>query len=246
MNNESPTQRTAPQGNPRRDVPAHPNARWAAAFQFSPVKMLIALILYICSAPLVDQIPHGPIISSLLMTAVLITATLAMGSRRWTLAVAVFLVIPALAARWAAHLRPDLIPPEVFSTIGILFVGFVAANILLFILRAPEVGADVLCAGISGYLLLGLLWAFAYTLVWKLSPDAFAFEPRPGASHAMQGFTATYFSYITLCSVGYGDIVPVSPMARMLAMMEAMTGTFYVAVMIARLVALHSSRKDHG
>ncbi len=232
--------------DPHADNSSWRTSGWSALIRLSPVKMLVALVLYIVSAPFVDQVRHGPVISSLFMTGVLITATLAMGSRKWTLLVALFLVIPALAARWAAHLRPDLVPPEVFSTAGILFVGFVAANIVYFILHAPEVSSDVLCAGISGYLLLGLLWAFAYTLVFKLSPDAFEFTARTSASHVMQGFTATYFSYITLCSVGYGDIVPVSPPARMLAMMEAMTGTFYVAVMIARLVALHSSRRPRG
>jgi hypothetical protein len=220
--------------------------RFAPMGRYAAVKVLIALVLFICSAPFVDQFRGGQVVSSVFMTAVLITATMAMGNRRWTLVVATFLVIPALATRWLAHLRPDLVPTEVFSAIGILFVGFVAVNIFLFTLRAPDVNSDVLCAGISGYLLLGLLWAFAYTLVGSVSPAAFAFAPRTGAPHVMEGFTAHYFSYITLCSVGYGDIVPVSPTARMLSMVEAMTGTFYVAVMIARLVALHAVRKHAG
>jgi hypothetical protein len=228
------------------DKSAWRSSRWAAAFRFSAVKMLIALVLFICSAPFVDPYRSGRIISSLFMTGVLITATLAMGSRRWTLVVATFLVIPALIARWSNHLRPDLVPPEVFSAVGILFDGFVVVNIFYFVLHAPEVNSEVLCAGISGYLLLGILWSFAYTLVWRVSPNAFAFDIKTASPHVMDGFTSTYFSYITLSSVGYGDIVPVSPVARMLAMMEAMTGTFYVAVMIARQVALYSSRKHHG
>lgn len=218
--------------------------RLPAVFRFSTVKLLIALILSICSAPFLDEYKHGPVITSLLLTAVLITATLAMGNRRWTLLIATLLVIPALAARWSNHLMPQLVPPEIFSAIGILFVAFVVANVFIFILRAPEVGTDVLCAAISGYLLLGLLWALAYTLVARVNPNAFAFAARGAAMPGkMQGFTATYFSYITLSSVGYGDIVPVSPIARMFSMMEAMTGTFYVAILIARLVAMHSPRK---
>ena len=64
---------------------------------------------------------------------------------------------------------------------------------------------------------------------------------RGSSSHRMKGFTAHYFSFITLCTVGYGDIAPVSSAARMLAAMEAMTGTIYMAVLIARLVSMHSS-----
>ena len=61
------------------------------------------------------------------------------------------------------------------------------------------------------------------------------------AANAMKGFTALYFSFATLCTVGYGDILPVSGVARMLAILEAGVGVFYVAILISRLVALHSS-----
>ena len=57
----------------------------------------------------------------------------------------------------------------------------------------------------------------------------------------MNGFNGFYFSFITLSTVGYGDITPVSKVARMLAAMEAMTGLFYVAILIARLVSLYSA-----
>jgi voltage-gated potassium channel Kch len=89
--------------------------------------------------------------------------------------------------------------------------------------------------------MLGLLWAVAYILTARLLPDAFAFTTGPAGSQSMKGFTAIYYSFITLTTVGYGDIVPVSGVARMLAMMEAMTGTFYVALLISRLVAVYSS-----
>jgi voltage-gated potassium channel Kch len=109
-----------------------------------------------------------------------------------------------------------------------------------FILRAERVDADVLCAGISVYLILGLLWGQAYTLVAQVNPDAFSFSTRSGTATAMSGFTAIYFSFTTLMTVGYGDITPVADVARMLAMLEAMTGTLFVGVMIARLVSLYS------
>jgi hypothetical protein len=113
------------------------------------------------------------------------------------------------------------------------------------VLRAPSVNVEVLCASISAYLMLGLLWTVAYWLVDELTPGAFAFNASE-ARQSIHGFNAFYFSFITLSTVGYGDITPVSKVARMLAAMEAMTGLLYVAVLIARLVALYSSPKSKG
>jgi voltage-gated potassium channel len=135
----------------------------------------------------------------------------------------------------------DLLPPGIFPATALLFVGFVFVNVFYSILRAAEVNSETLCAGVCGYLLLGLFWAFAYTLLASICPNAFAFAARPAwPPGVMRGFTAIFFSYVTLTSVGAGDIVPISPVAQMLSKIEAM------AVMIARLVALHSSRQHPG
>ena len=103
----------------------------------------------------------------------------------------------------------------------------------------------MLCAAVATYLLLGLLWSLLYGLAGRLIPDAFVFSAGPPASRSMQGFTALYFSLITLATVGYGDIVPVAGVVRMLAAMEAIIGMFYVALLIARLVSLYPS-KSHS
>jgi hypothetical protein len=119
---------------------------------------------------------------------------------------------------------------------------------LFFILRAPRVNSEVLCAGVAGYLLLGIIWMFAYILVARLNPTdathlgAFSYNIGPPATHFLNSFDAFYFSFITLSTVGYGDITPVSHIARTLAMTEAMTGTIYMAVLISRLVALYTSQ----
>jgi hypothetical protein len=124
-----------------------------------------------------------------------------------------------------------------------LLLGFVIAQLLHFILHAPVVTVEVLCASIAAYLMLGLMWTLAYWLVDQLTPGgAFSFNTGRGG-HSMDGFSGFYFSFITLSTVGYGDITPVSRMARWLAAMEAITGLLYVAVLIAWLVSLYSAEK---
>jgi Ion channel len=211
--------------------------------RFSTVELLIALALLFFFFPFVEEIKGGDIIVSVLLSLVLISAVLAVASRGGALVAAVLLMIPAIAGRWINHFRPDLVPPAVFLIAGLALVAFVIVNLLRFILRAPSVDAEVLSASISAYLLLGLIWTMAYWLVDQLTPGAFAFSANAGAQ-SMSGFNAFYFSFITLSTVGYGDITPVSRIARWLAAMEAMTGLLYVAVLIARLVSLYSGPKS--
>ena len=135
-------------------------------------------------------------------------------------------------------------PKEIFLVAGIGLIAFTVFHLLRFVLRAATVDTEVLCASISAYLMLGLLWTMAYWLVESLSPGAFSFNTATSAKETMEGFNAFYFSFITLCTVGYGDITPVTKVARMLAATEAITGLLYVAVLIARLVALYSRPKS--
>jgi voltage-gated potassium channel len=171
----------------------------------------------------------------------MVSAVLVLGSRRKVLIVALVFLTPALAGKWINHFRPDLLHPAIFLAAAVVFFAFVITRLLAFIMRAPRVDANVLCAGVAGFLMLALLWVPAYAAVARLNPHAFTLPAGPDAPATLNGFSALYFSVITLCTVGYGDITPLSPVARMLAMTEAITGLFYMAVMISRLVSVYAS-----
>jgi len=218
-----------------------PALRRPGLLRFSAVELLIALGLLFFTSPFVEGLKNGDLVEAVLMTVVLVLSVLAVGGNRLTLILALLLVIPAVVGKWGNHLRPNLVPSEVFLIADLVFLVFVVVNLLRFILRAPRVNAEVLCAGISGYLLLGMLWAITYMLVARLVPNAFAFSVGPASRQSMDGFTAFYFSFATLTTIGYGDISPIANVARMLAVMEAVTGVFYITVLISRLVALYSS-----
>jgi hypothetical protein len=212
---------------------------------FSAVEFLIVLIVMFLMAPFVEDFELGDAIDAVLMTLVLASGVLAVGGRRRTLVLALALVVPAVIGRWANSFRPDLVPPEIYLGSAMLFVLLIALIFLHYILHAPRVNAEVVCAGVSVYLLLGLLWTLAYILVARIPHPANVPDPfliSAGSGQTMTGSNSLYFSFITLSTVGYGDIVPVSKMARMLAMTEAMTGTLYMAVFISRLVSLYSSQ----
>jgi ion channel len=212
--------------------------------RFSTVQLLIVLAALLIAAPFVEELEGGHLILSMLFSLVLLAAVFAVASRKRSLTIALVLAIPAITARWINQLRPDLVHPAVFLVCALVLLAFVIGHLLYFILRAPVVTVEVLCASIAAYLMLGLMWTVAYWLVDQITPGgAFSFNTTSG-TQSMNGFTGFYFSFITLSTVGYGDITPVSRAARWLAAMEAMTGLLYVAVLIARLVSIYSSAKS--
>src|SRR5437773_7709418 len=212
--------------------------------RFSAAQLLIALALLFFSFPFVEELKGGDVIVSILLSLVLLSAVVAVADRKGVFFIALLLAIPAIGGRWINHFWPGLVPPSVFLIAGLILIAFVVGNLLRFVLRAPSVNTEVLCASISAYLMLGLMWTMAYWLVDQLTPGgAFSFNTNTG-TRSMNGFTGFYFSFITLSTVGYGDITPVSRIARWLAAMEAMTGLLYVAVLIARLVSLYSAPRS--
>ena len=124
---------------------------------------------------------------------------------------------------------------------GLLFALFVSARLLHFILRAPAVDSEVLCAAVATYLMFALACAFLYILVGEADPQAFAWTVVPAPHHRLDDFPALYFSLTTQATLGYGDIVPVSPTARLLAMIQAVGGMFYMTLLVSRLVSVYSS-----
>ncbi len=207
----------------------------------STVKLLIALILLFAATPFVESLPGGNLIESSLMTLVMIAALVAVARSPRILITAAVLLVPAIAAKWLAHFFPSYVSLHYFLVFGMFFFGFTMYRILCFILQAPSVDAEVLSAGIVVYLMIGLLWSLSYLLLGRITPASFHFALVDRPHVRMDSFNAFYFSFSTLTTLGFGDITPASKVARTLAIMETVTGTLYLAVLISRLVGRYSS-----
>jgi hypothetical protein len=118
------------------------------------------------------------------------------------------------------------------------FYAFASVVICFHVVAEPQVRADTLLGAVCGYLMLGYTWAVAYATLIASSPDAFHSSARDGA--ALQG-DALYFSFVTLTTLGYGDIVPLTAQARSLVILESVTGVLYLAVLVSRLVAMYTT-----
>ena len=212
--------------------------------RFSMRTFLAMLVLLIVIFPFIELMSYGVLVLSLLLTLVLLSALPAIGSRRSTLVWGIALAVPAVAGKWVNYFRPDLMPLEIFLVSAALFCGFVVMHLLRFVLAAARVSLDILCAAIANYMMLGLLWSFAYQLVAQIFPDSFSFVLGAAPRQVPTGFEAFYFSFATLMTVGYGDIIPASNVSRMLAITESVAGVFYVTILVARLVAIYSAEGE--
>jgi hypothetical protein len=150
------------------------------------------------------------------------------------------------AARWmllpvaVAALLVDLgswlwpVPKVGVLSMQLLSLLLFLAVVLGQTLRAGRVTLHRILGAVAAYLLLGILWAHAYALVAHVRPGAFS-----GPLNLDDGPRAfLYFSFVTITTVGYGDVLPLHPAARSLAMLEAVTGPLYLAILVARLVSL--------
>ncbi|HUM02292.1 MAG TPA: ion channel [Thermoanaerobaculia bacterium] len=211
-------------------------------WRYSAAGFLVMIVLMYLTEPYVERLPDGRVARGLIMSFVLFSGGLAVGERKGILVWAAVLGIPSIIMTWLWHFRPDLVSREVAVGTALLFVLFVSARLFRFVLTARTVDSEVLCAAVATYLMLGLGLTLSYILVALADPHAFAWTVSPATGQAMDGFTAMYYSLTTQATLGPGDIVPVSPTARLLTMTQAIGGMFYVTILIARLVGVYSSQ----
>jgi hypothetical protein len=131
------------------------------------------------------------------------------------------------------------------ETLSLLpLLALVSVGMLRYVYRSQQLTIDGIFATVVVYVLLALLFARLYVLLIGWNPASFDL-PVPAAArtpHELQ-IDMLYFSLVTLATVGYGDILPVTGTARMLAMLEAVAGQFYVAVVVAVFVGMYSARR---
>jgi hypothetical protein len=162
------------------------------------------------------------------------------GSRR-ALRAALALGVPAIAAQVALYAAPERSTFVAATVLGLLFMAYVTVRILVAVLQPGKVDTDRIAGAISAYLLLGMVWALLYGVVAIFDPEAFRAPEYLGLGEIGRGaeYAFIYYSFVTLTTLGYGEIAPTAPMSQMLAWTEAVVGQLYLAILIARLVGLH-------
>ena len=205
--------------------------------------LLVALFALLLALPFLPAMGEwGGAGTEFFFSMLLITAVLAVAQRRLAGVIAICLFALTFTIQ-VVCLRYQSDPFQLANHIArILFLAYVTSVMLRHLFATERVTIDTISAALCVYLLLAVIWAIAYSLIDLVDPGAFAYNAsvegqapsmRFGGGHSV---TPIYYSMVTITTLGYGDIVPVSPTASMLAVVEAVIGQFYLTVLVAWLV----------
>jgi hypothetical protein len=168
---------------------------------------------------------------------VLIAGVFAVSRAGWFSWLFATLVVGGQVLHWLVVFNQDRHLAAADAVWSLVLFGMLIPAVMVEIFREGQITAHRIQGAVAVYMLLGLIWAFAYKLIELEIPGAVRLS-RPVSSPSELTGELVYFSFVTLTSTGFGDVTPVHPVARSAAVLEALTGQLFLAILIARLVSL--------
>lgn len=202
------------------------------------VFFLSLLVLVTVLVPIIELSPSGRLILSLVFTLILISGAFTTIRHRLLTGLVILLAVSTLALSVIAELNPRYMSPVVETALKLVCLSILVSMTVRQTVRPGPVTGYRVMGGITGYLLIGYTWAYAYQLVTERVPNAIHFVTGMTDIDGRVPTHLIYYSFITLTTAGYGDVYPVHPAARSLALTEALVGQLYLAIMIASLVGM--------
>lgn len=198
--------------------------------------LLVSLIVLMIVSPFFEADDKAAPSLAALFSLVLLSAVFAASARRAQFLFAMSLAVPWLVLKWGFG-GPGFGGTEIATNILQASLNVFAIILILHrIIKTKEVGFDDLCGAVAIYFLLGVSWALAFGVLEGLAPGTIILS---NSDAALSSIDLIYFSFTTLTTLGYGDIAPLSPVARIWSNLEAITGVLYLAVLVSRLVSLY-------
>jgi voltage-gated potassium channel Kch len=201
--------------------------------------LLLILMGYIVLAPFLQNYLHLKQLYHIFLTAVLLAGIYAVRIHKKQFIAALCLAVPMLFFVWFSYAKPSQFAQMLSALATLVFLLYTIVLILLFVFSTRIVTHHLIFGAIAVYMLIGLAWAIVYGILESQIPGSFSQAP---AADALQPGFYIYFSFVTITTLGYGDIIPLKPEARALVVGEALIGQIYMTVLIAWLVGLYVSR----
>ena len=201
--------------------------------------LLIFIIAMIIIGPLFEEFVKLSILIDILWSAIFISAIYAVSQKKHHILIAVLLALPMLGSIWTKYFVQHKALLVVGSLCGAAFFLFAIIQMLIFIYSHKEVTRDLIIGAAVVYLFMALMWTFIFVVVEILHPGSFNLPEGVDIAATRQ---FVYYSFVTLTTLGYGDITPITPLARSLCILEAVIGQLYLVVQVAWLVGVHVSQ----
>lgn len=215
---------------------------WAAISGSRFLVLFVAIVLTIALRPFLEGAFRAFALSAVFFSLILTACIYSVSETRGHFLFALLMGLPSILVLWLGVLWHDLSLQIVGAILQASFWACTVMFIISHLFRVKEVTADTILGAACTYFLIGFAWGSIFFVLESCSPGSFSF-PHPRSA----GFTDFfYYSFVTLATVGFGDITPVSNPARFLSILEAILGQLFMATMIAILVGsyLSRSRKD--
>lgn len=197
--------------------------------------------------PLLGDFGWGRIVVSAALLLVMASALVAIWRHHKIAVFGTVLAVGAIVAGVLAYYFEIPLARPILTAIEFTFLSVLSISILLDVMRAKRVTMDTVFGACCVYLMFGMTWTGIYELIEILSPGSFDFGSLGAAESAVAGFETmsklSYFSFITMTTVGYGDVTPLSPAARAFSSLQGLVGQLYMAIVIARFVAMELSER---
>jgi Ion channel len=203
--------------------------------------LLILILSMLVLTPFLDKFLRSRILMDIFLTAIFISIIATIRLKRSQMIIAFVLAFPLITATWSIYFTEIQTISLLTRIFGALFFGYAAVNSLRIIANSEKVTRETIYAAIVAYLLIALMWAFLYMILELTSPGSFSFPDWGARGETMQ---FEYLSFVTITTLGYGDITPVTDQASALVIVEAFVGQIYLVVLVAWLVGMHVSRRS--
>ena len=201
--------------------------------------LLIFVLALLVIGPLVEEFTKVKMLIDIFWSAILIAAIYALSQKKHHIVIATLLAVPMIASIWSRYLIDHPALQITGGICGAAFFTFAIIQILIYIYSHKKVTRDLIFAAALVYLFMALAWTFIFALVELVHPGSFKIPELQDIS-ASRHFL--YYSFVTITTLGYGDITPVSNLARSLCVLEAVIGQLYLVVQVAWLVGVHVSQ----
>ena len=198
--------------------------------------LLISLLSLILITPLFEGVVALTTLLDIFITVIFLSSLYAISQKVQSFRIAVVLLLSVIATMWLTYFIHIPYLRLVGDCCSILFFAFTIILILSSLLREYEITLDVIYGAVAVFLLMALMWAFMFDVIETLRPGSF--QVTASASHGTR-VHFIYYSFVTITTVGYGDILPVSLTARAFSIIEMVVGQVYLVVLIARLVGIN-------